>query len=95
MPTNRQILLKSRPTGAPSAANFELVSTPAPEPKDGEVLLKTLFLSLDPYMRGRMNDGPSYAAPAVVGQPMVGGTVPSRTARSVATSSSAPAAPSA
>lgn len=75
MPTNRQILLKSRPTGAPSAANFELVSTPAPEPKDGEVLLKTLFLSLDPYMRGRMNDGPSYAAPAVVGQPMVGGTV--------------------
>jgi len=75
MPTNRQILLKSRPTGAPSAANFELVQTPAPEPKDGEVLLKTLFLSLDPYMRGRMNDGPSYAAPAVVGQPMVGGTV--------------------
>jgi hypothetical protein len=75
MPTNRQILLKSRPTGAPSAANFELVQTPAPEPKDGEVLLKTLYLSLDPYMRGRMNDGPSYAAPAEVGKPMVGGTV--------------------
>jgi hypothetical protein len=75
MPTNRQILLKSRPTGAPSAANFALVETPAPEPKDGEVLLKTLFLSLDPYMRGRMNDGPSYAAPAEVGKPMVGGTV--------------------
>jgi NADPH-dependent curcumin reductase len=75
MPTNRQILLKSRPTGVPSAANFELVQTPAPEPRDGEVLLKTLFLSLDPYMRGRMNDGPSYAAPAEVGKPMVGGTV--------------------
>ncbi|HEY5210153.1 MAG TPA: NADP-dependent oxidoreductase [Stellaceae bacterium] len=75
MPTNRQILLKSRPTGAPSAANFELVDTPAPEPKDGEMLLKTLFLSLDPYMRGRMSDGPSYAAPAEIGKPMVGGTV--------------------
>ncbi len=75
MPTNRQILLKSRPTGAPSTANFELVETAAPAPGDGEVLLKTLFLSLDPYMRGRMNDGPSYAAPAEVGKPMVGGTV--------------------
>jgi NADPH-dependent curcumin reductase CurA len=75
MPANRQILLKSRPTGAPSAANFELAQTPAPEPKDGELLLKTLFLSLDPYMRGRMNAGPSYAAPAEVGQPMVGRTV--------------------
>ncbi len=75
MPTNRQILLKSRPTGAPSAENFELVRTPAPEPRDGEVLLRTLFLSLDPYMRGRMNAGPSYAAPAEVGKPMVGRTV--------------------
>jgi NADPH-dependent curcumin reductase len=75
MPTNRQILLKDRPTGAPSAANFELAQTPSPEPKDGEVLLKTLFLSLDPYMRGRMNAGPSYAAPAEVGKPMVGRTV--------------------
>ena len=75
MPTNRQILLKSRPTGAPSAENFELVRTPAPEPRDGEVLLRTLFLSLDPYMRGRMNAGPSYAAPAEIGKPMVGRTV--------------------
>ena len=74
MPTNRQILLKSRPTGAPSAANFELVQTPSPEPKDGQVLLKR-FPSLDPYMRGRMSDGPSYAAPAEIGKPMVGGTV--------------------
>jgi hypothetical protein len=75
MPTNRQILLKSRPTGAPSTANFELVRAETPEPKDGEVLLRTLFLSLDPYMRGRMNDGPSYAAPAEIGKPMVGRTV--------------------
>jgi hypothetical protein len=73
--TNRQILLKSRPAAAPTAANFELVETPVPEPRDGEVLLRTLYLSLDPYMRGRMSAGPSYAAPAEVGQPMVGGTV--------------------
>jgi NADPH-dependent curcumin reductase len=75
MPTNRQILLKSRPTGTPSAENFEMVRTPAAEPGDGEVLLRTLFLSLDPYMRGRMNAGPSYAAPAEIGKPMVGRTV--------------------
>jgi NADPH-dependent curcumin reductase len=75
MPTNRQILLKSRPTAVPSAENFELVRTEAPEPNDGEVLLRTLFLSLDPYMRGRMNAGPSYAAPAEIGKPMVGRTV--------------------
>ena len=75
MPTNRQILLKSRPTGVPSAANFELGESPVPEPAEGEVLLRNLYLSLDPYMRGRMSDGPSYAAPAEVGKPMVGGTV--------------------
>jgi len=73
--TNRQILLKSRPTGTPTAANFEEVRTPAPEPGEGEVLLRTLFLSLDPYMRGRMNAGPSYAPPAEIGKPMVGRTV--------------------
>ncbi len=73
--TNRQILLKSRPTGTPAAENFELVRATAPEPRDGEVLLRTLFLSLDPYMRGRMNAGPSYATPAEIGKPMVGRTV--------------------
>src|SRR5258708_6244907 len=72
---NRQILLKSRPNGRPSADNFELVERPAPEPGDGQVLLRTLYLSLDPYMRGRMNDAKSYAKPAELGQPMVGGTV--------------------
>jgi NADPH-dependent curcumin reductase CurA len=72
---NRQILLKSRPEGAPSADNFQLTEAPIPEPGDGEVLMRTLYLSLDPYMRGRMSAAKSYAAPAAVGQPMVGGTV--------------------
>jgi NADPH-dependent curcumin reductase CurA len=72
---NRQILLKNRPEGAPTAANFELVERPAPEPGEGQALLRTRYLSLDPYMRGRMKAGASYAAPAELGQPMVGGTV--------------------
>ncbi len=72
---NRQILLKSRPEGAPGLDNFELTATPVPEPGDGEVLMRTLYLSLDPYMRGRMSAAKSYATPAAVGQPMVGGTV--------------------
>src|SRR6266478_1963925 len=53
---NRQILLKSRPSGAPSAENFELVERPIPQPGEGEVLMRSLYLSLDPYMRGRMSD---------------------------------------
>jgi NADPH-dependent curcumin reductase len=73
--TNRQFLLKSRPKGPPSIDNFELVRRPIPEPGEGQVLLRTLYLSLDPYMRGRMNDAKSYAKPAELGQPMVGGTV--------------------
>jgi NADPH-dependent curcumin reductase CurA len=72
---NRQILLKSRPEGAPSLDNFELRETSVPQPGNGEVLIRTLYLSLDPYMRGRMNAAKSYAKPAEVGQPMVGGTV--------------------
>jgi len=72
---NRQILLKSRPEGAPSLANFELARGPVPQPDEGEVLMRTLYLSLDPYMRGRMSDAKSYAKPADIGQPMVGGTV--------------------
>jgi NADPH-dependent curcumin reductase len=72
---NRQILLKSRPEGPPSLDNFELREAPTPEPGDGEVLMRTLYLSLDPYMRGRMSAAKSYANPAEIGQPMVGGTV--------------------
>ena len=72
---NRQILLKSRPDGAPGLDNFELVQRPVPEPADGEVLMRTRYLSLDPYMRGRMSAAKSYAKPVKVGEPMVGGTV--------------------
>src|SRR2546427_4383418 len=72
---NRQILLKSRPEGAPGLDNFQLTEGPIPEPGAGEVLIRTLYLSLDPYMRGRMSAAKSYAKPAAVGQPMVGGTV--------------------
>jgi NADPH-dependent curcumin reductase CurA len=73
--TNRQITLAGRPTGAPTPSNFALKDAPMPEPGEGEVLLETLWLSLDPYMRGRMHDGPSYAAPTPVGAAMQGGTV--------------------
>src|SRR5215467_240047 len=72
---NRQIRLKSRPVGAPTSANFDIVDAPMPDVTDGAVLRRTMFLSLDPYMRGRMSDGPSYAAPVEVGDPMCGHTV--------------------
>jgi NADPH-dependent curcumin reductase CurA len=72
---NRQILLKSRPAGAPGPDNFELVQRPAPKPGDGEVLMRIRYLSLDPYMRGRMSVARSYAKPVEIGEPMVGGTV--------------------
>ncbi|WP_369600332.1 NADP-dependent oxidoreductase [Hahella sp. SMD15-11] len=72
---NRRIVLASRPVGAPTEENFRLEQVPVPEPAEGEVLLRTVYLSLDPYMRGRMSDGPSYAEPVGVGEVMVGGTV--------------------
>ena len=72
---NRRIVLASRPQGAATLENFRLETVPAPEAADGELLLRTRWLSLDPYMRGRMSDGPSYASPVAIGQPMVGGTV--------------------
>jgi len=72
---NRRIVLASRPQGTPTTANFRLEERPVPAPKDGEILLRTLYLSLDPYMRGRMSDAPSYAAPVEVGNVMVGGAV--------------------
>jgi NADPH-dependent curcumin reductase CurA len=73
--TNRQILLKSRPEGAASADNFELVETSISELGAGQVLRRTLWLSVDPYMRGRMSEAKSYAEPAKLGEPMVGATV--------------------
>ena len=72
---NRRIVLNSRPVGAPTAANFRVEEAAVPEPSPGQVLLRTLYLSLDPYMRGRMSDAPSYAAPVAVGAVMVGGAV--------------------
>jgi NADPH-dependent curcumin reductase len=75
MPTNTQILLDQRPTGKVSPANFRIVETPIPEPGPGEVLVRHTFLSLDPYMRGRLSDAKSYAKPQEVGAVMGGGTV--------------------
>jgi len=72
---NRQIRLKSRPSGEPTLVNFETADLPVPEAKDGEVVRRTIYLSLDPYMRGRMSDAPSYATPVKVGEVMVGHTV--------------------
>ena len=72
---NRRILLARRPRGAPVAEDFRLERAAVPVPGAAEVLLRTRYLSLDPYMRGRMNEGPSYAPPVAVGQPMVGQTV--------------------
>ena len=74
-PINRAILLKSRPVGAPSLANFRLEERSVPALSVGQLLLRTHYLSLDPYMRGRMSDGPSYASPVAIGDVMVGGTV--------------------
>ena len=75
MTVNRQIRLRQRPSGMPTAADFELAEGPAPEPRDGEVLARTLFLSLDPYMRGRISDAKSYAAAVPVGGVIVGRSV--------------------
>jgi NADPH-dependent curcumin reductase CurA len=74
MPINQQILLDNRPTGEASASNFMLVSSDTPPLQDGQVLVRHHYLSLDPYMRGRMNDTKSYAAPQPLGQVMIGGT---------------------
>ncbi len=71
----RRIVLASRPVGAPVADNFRLEEFPIPAPGPGQVLLRTLWLSLDPYMRGRMSDAPSYAKPVGIGEVMEGGAV--------------------
>ena len=72
---NRQIVLASRPNGKPQANNFTIAEAPIPAPEDGQVLSKTIYLSLDPYMRGRMNAGKSYADPVEIDEVMSGGTV--------------------
>ncbi|ELB2896585.1 NADP-dependent oxidoreductase [Vibrio alginolyticus] len=73
--TNRRIVLASRPHGAPTQENFRLEEVTKPTPREGEMLLRTVYLSLDPYMRGRMSDAESYADPVAIDDVMVGGTV--------------------
>jgi len=75
MPQNRRVLLASRPTGWVSEANFRIEEAPLPVPGEGEVLVKNLWLSLDPYMRGRMSDAKSYVKGVDIGEVMVGQTV--------------------
>jgi len=75
MPRNQQILLDNRPQGEATASNFKLVATDTPALQDGQVLVRHHYLSLDPYMRGRMNESKSYAASQPLGEVMIGGTV--------------------
>jgi NADPH:quinone reductase len=75
MPVNRRIVLAARPSGWPSESSFRLVEGPVPAPADGEVLVQSLYISVDPYMRGRMRDRASYAAPQPLGETMLGGAV--------------------
>jgi NADPH-dependent curcumin reductase CurA len=76
MPTlNKQITLAARPVGFPKDSDFKLVESPLPTPKDGEFLVRVIYMSVDPYMRGRMNDAASYAAPVQLGEVMGGGAV--------------------
>ncbi len=72
---NRRWVLASRPVGEPVLENFRLDQQPIPEPQAGQLLLQTLYLSIDPYMRGRMSEAKSYAPPVALGEVMVGGTV--------------------
>lgn len=75
MNTSQRIVLNARPTGMPTPDHFRIVSTPIPQPEEGQILLRTLYLSLDPYMRGRMSSAKSYAKPVELGDVMVGGTI--------------------
>lgn len=75
MSVNRQILLAARPIGFPKDSDFKLVESPMPVPGDGQFLVRTVYVSVDPYMRGRMNDVKSYAPPVQIGGVMGGGAV--------------------
>ena len=70
---NRRIVLAERPAAYPEPKHFRLEEVPIPQPSEGEALVETVWLSLDPYMRGRMREGPSYAAPVQIGGVMTGG----------------------
>lgn len=73
--TNRRLVLAERPVGEPDDRTLKMETVDLPVPGENEVLLRSVFLSLDPYMRGRMSDAPSYAPPVEIGEAMVGGTV--------------------
>src|ERR1700746_2214788 len=75
MPQGKRVVLASRPVGEPKPSDFRVEQYPVPAPGEGQVLLRTIWLSLDPYMRGRMSEAASYAAPVPVGGVMEGGTV--------------------
>ena len=75
MTTSREVRLKSRPTGMPAADNFEIASVTLPAPGAGEVQVKNLWMTVDPYMRGRMVDRPSYVPPFQIGEALQGGAV--------------------
>jgi NADPH-dependent curcumin reductase len=72
---NRRVVLAARPRGEPAPGDLRLEEAPVPEPGDGQVLLRIVLLSLDPYMRLRMGEGRSYAPPVGIGEVMVGATV--------------------
>jgi NADPH-dependent curcumin reductase CurA len=73
--TSQQVILASRPDGEPAPQDFRLEEATIPDPADGEVLVRNTWMSVDPYMRGRMNDAPSYVPPFQVGEPLDGGAV--------------------
>ncbi len=73
--TTAQIILSSRPNGKPVLDNFKTINADIPEIRDGEILLEAIYLSVDPYMRGRMNDAKSYAPPFEIGKPIAGGVI--------------------
>src|SRR5258707_15885124 len=72
---NQQITLASRPSGFPKVTDFRHVESPMRWPSPGQVLVQSIYLSVDPYMRGRMSDAPSYAPPLGIGEVMPGGAV--------------------
>ena len=72
---NKEIRLASRPTGLPTDDNFQFVETEMPSLNDGQVLVRTLYISVDPYLRGRMREGRSYIAPFEVGQVIESGAI--------------------
>ena len=75
MPVNKRVVLAARPVGVPTEADFRLEERPIPEPRDGECLVQVSYLSVDPYMRGRISGRKSYAAPVQIGEVIVGAAV--------------------